>query len=1726
MTNRESHNFEEGKNIWIKDNEDVFTLVKILKENENSYSVLTKDGKKKEIKKEDSLKTNPKKFDGIEDLSALSNLNEATVLHNLKKRYDQQLIYTYSGLFLVTMNPFKDLGIYSQKYLEKYSNSKKNELPPHIFAVANEAYTSMLLNRKNQSILITGESGAGKTENTKKVISFLAYIAGNGLDQSEYVANESDQVSSSIEMKIIHTNPILETFGNARTLKNYNSSRFGKFIKIAFDSGRITGATIEKYLLERSRVTNPNEGERNYHIFYQLLNCKDPELLKSLDLVPDIKKYKILKNTVENIPGVNDADEFKNTLNSMKILGFTDETVLSIFKIISAILHLGNIEFNDLSKGKKVYDENKAEIKDTTPVEKACKLLSIPFTSFIKTILNPISVLSNETLVRNRNSLQAENIINGFCKLLYENLFNEIIKILNNILRPAYTDNFIGVLDIAGFEIFEKNDFEQFCINFTNEKLQQFFNHHMFILEQEIYEKELIEWNYIDFGHDLSPTINLIEKNNPIGILAYLDEECLMPKGNENSLFLKLVQKLSNTNEIKSNHSDTQGKAVFKPLKFTNGFILKHYAGETTYELTGWLEKNKEPFFSDIFDLIHKSGNDFIQKLVLKPTEKEKKGFFRTVAQKHKEQLTALMNELNKTFPHFIRCILPNMSKRDNLLDNKFILHQLRCNGVLEGIRISRLGYPNRMTFDEFILRYQVIYPVYCDDYSEKNSNRIASPNKIENGGSDAGKKQYIKDLCTSLNISERNYKVGLTKVFFKQGILAEIEEIREQKLQKLIREIKLRISGYFTRRNLFLTERKRSAIKLLLNDFNKHLVLRNSYWWRIYQICKPLIDMNHSDNNKKELENQLEVKNREIAGAINEIEKIKRVNQSKEYENQQLKTEIKNFKISNNQLQDLNTALRAESSAQIEDLNKNCTEKTEKLNLLEKEHRDLQSSTFALQKEFENIINEKETQAKSIKEFENENQKLKEESSKVKSSLVHIQSEMAALKVKNKGELDTLIVEKDKKIIELDEKCGVLESFKSQLEKNVNNLKEQMVAKEGELKAKIQENKVQTDNLIAQTQKIQAQSAEIATLTQEQSKSTKQINEQVLTISNLKRNIDTMRNEIEDTNFSLQKAEDEERKLKNENAQLSNEMLARQITINDLNNKILFLESKISSDQETLSNETHIFNEKIKTLENINSALQKKLKDAKDSRKNDLKNKEDLLRNTITAHQKEIQTLQKDISFTTSENKALKLKISKYINENDNLKLLIDEFKNKDDSSCSTENVSDSRSELLQELNEKENECIKYKNELQILQERFTEEITECNKIINDLKQNEIKNINSKELIKMRNENKTQKKTIEDLIENTDRIVQKHLKHYRNEVVSLENEINEIKLTNSELSEKCNDLTLTNQHLNSKSEIDQNNLNFYKKTLEQLTTDSLNKNKIIISHENELSDLKNKNNNLKTSYDHQIKILQSKTEELSKKYEFSLKQIDSLNETKSKYEQDYKRLFSLIKESEEEKTLRNENYSLKEDLSNLNFEKNTLKNDNDLLKEKIDQINNHYNDLQNKMTSLKKQNDVLASEILFKESEIKDFNETVRELRENLQKSRESAISLKDLQNIKEEAVNESKQEDKEKYNLYKNKFEILEHENVNLRDQNDKNKQETHNLRTEMIQMRNEQNRIVREKEMVELRNKQLERELKDEQERAKYFLRINQKQQQAKAEVKEQNKEKEQVEVEGKR
>ncbi|XP_045414792.1 unconventional myosin-VIIb isoform X1 [Lemur catta] len=797
--------FRLGDHVWLdppSTNKTDVAIGGIIKETKPGKVLVEDDeGKEHWIQAEDLgalSPMHPSSAQGVDDMICLGDLNEAGMVHNLLIRYRQHKIYTYTGSILVAVNPFQVLPLYTREQVQLYYNRHVGELPPHLFAIANNCYFNMQKNKRDQSCVISGESGAGKTETTKLVLQFLATVSGQ---------------HSWIEQQVLEANPILEAFGNAKTVRNDNSSRFGKYIDIYFNpSGVIEGARIEQFLLEKSRVCRQAPEERNFHIFYCMLlgmRAEDKELL-SLG-TPSEYHYLTMGNCT-SCEGLSDANDYAHVRSAMKILQFSDSENWDLSKLLAAILHLGNVEFM-----AAVFDNlDSSDLSETPAFPVVTKLLEVQHQALRDCLIKHTILIRGEDVTRPLNVAQAADRRDAFAKGIYGHLFLWIVKKINTaIFTPPAQDpknvrKAIGLLDIFGFENFRNNSFEQLCINFANEHLQQFFVQHVFTMEQEEYRSEGIAWDHIHYT-DNRPTLDLLALK-PVSIISLLDEESRFPQGTD----ITMLQKL---NSVHANN-----KAFLQPTNIHDArFGIAHFAGEVYYQAEGFLEKNRDVLSADILTLVYSSKNKFLREIFNLQLAETKLGqgtirqakagsqLFKsadsakrpsTLAGQFKQSLDKLMKILTNCQPYFIRCIKPNEYKKPLLFDRELCLRQLRYSGMMETVHIRKSGFPIRYSLEDFSQRFCVLLP---------SATRTQLRDKF---------RQMTMGIADMWLGTDKDWKVGKTKIFLKgyQDTLLEIQ--RSQALDRAAVSIQRALRGYRHRRE-FLRQR-RAAVTL-------------QAWWRGY---------------------------------------------------------------------------------------------------------------------------------------------------------------------------------------------------------------------------------------------------------------------------------------------------------------------------------------------------------------------------------------------------------------------------------------------------------------------------------------------------------------------------------------------------------------------------------------------------------------------------------------------------------------------------------------------------------------------------------------------------------------------------------------------------------------------------------------------------------------------------------------------------------------------------
>ncbi|KAF9615027.1 hypothetical protein IFM89_021598 [Coptis chinensis] len=829
MMREKKMSFRKGYNVWFEDKDSAWLPAQVVDVSGKQIQIVTNYGKKMFVLVE-KLYTRDADADhaGVDDMTKLPYLNEPEVLFNLARRYALNDIYTYTGSILIAVNPFTKLPhLYNAHMMEQYKGATFGVLSPHVFAVADASYRAMVNEGRSQSILVSGESGAGKTETTKLLMQYLTYVGGRAASDDR-----------TVEQQVLESNPLLEAFGNARTVRNDNSSRFGKFVEIQFDAnGRISGAAIRTYLLERSRVVQITDPERNYHCFYQLCaSGKDAEKYKLGH--PSNFHYLNQSRTYE-LDGVSSALEYLKTRRSMDVVGISADDQQSIFRTLAAILHLGNIEF---SPGK---EHDSSTIKDQNSsfhLQMASTLFMCDANLLLATLCTRSIQTREGMIVKALDCNAAIASRDALAKTVYARLFDWLVEKINrSVGQDMESKAQIGVLDIYGFECFQNNRsfpfaheeaelksqvsavskrFEQFCINFANEKLQQHFNEHIFKMEQEEYRKEKINWSYIDFI-DNQDVLDLIEKK-PIGIIALLDEACLFPKSTHATFSTKLFQCLQSHKRLE--------KTKFSETNFT----ISHYAGKAsivTYQTDSFLDKNRDYVVVEHSNLLGSSKCSFVAGLFPSLQEESSRSSYKfsSVSSRFKQQLQSLMESLNSTEPHYIRCVKPNSLNRPQKFENQSVLHQLRCGGVLEAVRISLAGYPTRRTYSEFVDRFGILAPELMD------------------GSYDV--KALTERLLKKLHLE--NFQLGRTKLFLRAGQIAILDSRRADVLDSAARLIQNQLRTYIAYRNFtsirsasvvlqtycrgclarnIFAERKEASAALLIQKYVRRWLHRRSY--------------------------------------------------------------------------------------------------------------------------------------------------------------------------------------------------------------------------------------------------------------------------------------------------------------------------------------------------------------------------------------------------------------------------------------------------------------------------------------------------------------------------------------------------------------------------------------------------------------------------------------------------------------------------------------------------------------------------------------------------------------------------------------------------------------------------------------------------------------------------------------------------------------------------------
>ncbi|XP_028681088.1 unconventional myosin-Ih [Erpetoichthys calabaricus] len=714
---------------------------------------------------------------GIQDFVLLDSFtSETAFLDNLRKRFRENLIYTYIGTLLVSMNPYKDLEIYNLKQMELYMGVNFFELPPHLYALADNAYRTMLTEYNNHFILISGESGAGKTVASKKILQYYAVTCPS-----------SDQLQS-VRDRLLHSNPVLEAFGNAKTLRNDNSSRFGKYMDIQFDfKGEAVGGHILSYLLEKSRVVHQNHGERNFHIFYQLLSGGDDELLRWLGLERNAQKYcYLVQGECAKVSSINDKLDWRTVRKALSIISFGENDIEHLFGIIASVLHLGNIQYEGDGKSGNAMLSGNAELRWIS------KLLGVPLVALQEALTHRKIETSTEEVLSPLDVDQAYYARDALAKAIYGRTFTWLVKKINESLenQDATRKTVIGLLDIYGFEVFSINSFEQFCINYCNEKLQQLFIQLTLKSEQEEYDLEGIEWEPVQFFNNRI-ICDLVEQKHK-GVISILDEECMRPGEATDLTFLdKMEEKIGNHPHFVTHRlGDQKTRKTMERMDFR----LLHYAGEVTYCVIGFLDKNNDLLYRNLKEVMCQTRNSII-KVCFEFLELDNRKRPETVATQFKNSLMELIEILTSKEPSYVRCLKPNDAKQAGHFDDVLVRHQVKYLGLMEHLRVRRAGFAYRRRYEIFLQRYKPLCPATWPHWHGPPA-------------------QGVETLVKYIGYKPEEYKLGRTKIFIRHPkTLFATEDAFQICKNELATKVQAKYKGYKVKGEY--QRQKQAAIKI-----------------------------------------------------------------------------------------------------------------------------------------------------------------------------------------------------------------------------------------------------------------------------------------------------------------------------------------------------------------------------------------------------------------------------------------------------------------------------------------------------------------------------------------------------------------------------------------------------------------------------------------------------------------------------------------------------------------------------------------------------------------------------------------------------------------------------------------------------------------------------------------------------------------------------------------------
>ena len=967
-------------------------------------------GDVKVFKKDQVGQVNPPKFDCSDDMAGLTYLNDACVLWNSVVRYKNELIYTYSGLFCIAINPYKRFPIYTQRTMEMYMGLRRSECPPHIFGVAEGSFQGMMNAGKNQSILITGESGAGKTENTKKVISYFASIGASG---------KKKEGEPGLEDKIVQTNPVLEAWGNAKTVRNDNSSRFGKFIRIWFNQGgKLSGADMVTYLLEKSRLTFQATLERCYHAFYNIMSDQVPDLKEKAHLSDNIYDYWWVSQGKVTVDSIDDKEDMMFANEAFDILGFTNDEKYNCYRLTAVVMHMGNLTKDFVPVGK----EEQAEIKDETNATKVADICGIDKEWMITYFCKPKLKVGTEWVSKGQTCTGAGNSVAGIGRSIYERVFGFVVTKCNETLVDPTMKKvqYIGCLDIAGFEIFDYNGFEQICINFCNEKLQQFFNQHMFTLEQEEYVREGLDWQNVDFGMDLQKCIDMFEK--PMGLLAILEEESLFPKATDQTFAAKLHENLLGKCE-------NFQKANPKPDPNAH-FAVIHYAATVSYNLTGWLEKNKDPLNDTIVELFKNGSNALLRDCfadhpgqpieVKKDAGGKKKGGGKTVSSFYKGQLDDLMKVLYATDPSFIRCVVPNTHKKPGMVEPGLVMHQYQCNGVLAGIAICRKGFPNKVPYPEFKTRYNILAAA-----------AVAKAKKD---------KDMANAVFKAIKLDPEKFRLGHTKVFFRAGILGYMEEVREDRIGMVISWLQAQARGKASRLVYKKLQDQKLALYCVQRTIRNYYIGKTWQWWQLWLAIKPKLKCTKFAQYKAEYEEKIAIAEANIDKAILDCNKVKKIYERLSNEKNELVLALQSGGSAVQEIIDKTNrieGMKNDLQKQLDDLNRRIQGEEDQISNLQTGQSKVMAEAGKLKDEVKILESTMESCEEDKMTKDGQIRTLKEE-------IAH-QEELIAKLNKEKRSVNDSRQKTEEDIQAIEDKCNHLNKVKAKLEQSLDECEDSL---------------------------------------------------------------------------------------------------------------------------------------------------------------------------------------------------------------------------------------------------------------------------------------------------------------------------------------------------------------------------------------------------------------------------------------------------------------------------------------------------------------------------------------------------------------------------------------------------------------------------------------------------------------------------------------------------------